>query len=87
MEKMQSTISTTYYDERKMFADIRWVLKQVLCSCREYIFCSGVVKFEINNFGNYNREYIFCSGVVKFEINNFGNYNSRKINYGIIFYN
>ena len=31
MEKVQTAIPTTYYDEKKMFAQIRWASKQVLC--------------------------------------------------------
>ena len=33
IEKVQATIPTTYYDERTMFAETRWALKQVLCGC------------------------------------------------------
>ena len=48
MEKVQTTIPTTYYDEKKMFAEIRWALKQVLCgysdnSCKGTVNLFGVM--------------------------------------------
>ena len=48
MEKVQTTIPTTYYDEKKMFAEIRWALKQVLCgysdnSCEGTVNVFGVI--------------------------------------------
>ena len=31
MEKVQTTIPTTYYDEKRMFAEIRWALICLRC--------------------------------------------------------
>ena len=31
MERVKTTMHGTYCDEKKMFAEIRWTVKQVLC--------------------------------------------------------
>ena len=47
MERVKTTIPTTYYDEKKMFAEIRRALKQVFCGYSDNS-CKGTVNlFEV----------------------------------------
>ena len=46
MEKVQTAIPVTYYNEKKMFAQIRWASKQVLC-----VYSGNLCEGMINLFG------------------------------------
>ena len=46
MEKIQTTIPTTYYNEKNIFAEVIWAIKQVLCCHSENSY-----KGTINLFG------------------------------------
>ena len=42
MKKVQTTIPTAYYSEKKMFSEMRWALEQVLCGYSDNS-CKGTV--------------------------------------------